>query len=187
MVNYYDILEISESASAEVIQSAYRALAKKYHPDTYKGDPLYADSRMQAINEAYETLSNSAKRSLYDAQLKSDYQHKSDTESAKESNSQSTDEQSLNVSEKPTHSAGQKTKKGCLSGCLSNLFGFVFWLVVIALCLNHCSKKDGGQGVFDDLKKAVTSATTPTPLSDRYDQLIEETLQEALQSDSEEE
>lgn len=187
VVNYYDILEISENASAEVIQSAYRALAKKYHPDTYKGDLQYANSMMQTINEAYEILSDATKRHLYDAQLKSAYQHKSDTESTKETNSRSTTESTSHVSEKPTYSAIQKPKKGCLSGCLSNLLGFIFWLVVIALCLNHCSKKDGGQGVFDDLKKAVTSATAPTPLSDRYDQLVEETLQEALQADSEEE
>ena len=38
MKNYYDILEVSPKASKEVIEKAYRVLAKKYHPDRYTGD-----------------------------------------------------------------------------------------------------------------------------------------------------
>ena len=63
--NYYAILEISRSASDEVIRSAYKALAKKYHPDTNKADPT-AGVRMTEINEAYEILSNPSLRRDYD-------------------------------------------------------------------------------------------------------------------------
>ncbi|MGC9316330.1 MAG: J domain-containing protein, partial [bacterium] len=50
------------------IKSAYRALAKKYHPDKYMGNPLYSLTveKMQLINSAYETLIDPEKRRIYD-------------------------------------------------------------------------------------------------------------------------
>ena len=65
-MNYYEILEVSVNASKEVIKNAYRALTKKYHPDSYKGDPEYAQEKMKEINEAYETLMDDNKRLIYD-------------------------------------------------------------------------------------------------------------------------
>lgn len=65
-MNYYEILEVSINASKEVIKNAYRALIKKYHPDSYKGDKQYAEEMIKKINEAYETLSDENKRLLYD-------------------------------------------------------------------------------------------------------------------------
>jgi DnaJ-class molecular chaperone len=65
-MNYYEILEVSVNASKEVIKNAYRALTKKYHPDSYKGDKNYAQEKMKEINEAYETLIDDNKRLLYD-------------------------------------------------------------------------------------------------------------------------
>ena len=41
MKNYYEILEVSENASFEVIEKAYRTLAKKYHPDMNSGSNSY--------------------------------------------------------------------------------------------------------------------------------------------------
>ena len=41
-MNYYEILEVSTNASKEVIKNAYRALIKKYHPDSYIGNKVYA-------------------------------------------------------------------------------------------------------------------------------------------------
>ncbi len=68
--NYYDILEISKNASPEVIEKAYKALVKKYHPDLQseisKED---AESKMKELNEAYETISNPEKRQVYDQKL----------------------------------------------------------------------------------------------------------------------
>ena len=68
--NYYDILEISKNASPEVIEKAYKALVKKYHPDLQseisKED---AESKMKELNEAYETISNPEKRQIYDQKL----------------------------------------------------------------------------------------------------------------------
>lgn len=65
-MNYYEILEVSVNASKEVIKNAYRALIKKYHPDSYVGDKMYAQEMVKKINEAYETLIDDNKRLLYD-------------------------------------------------------------------------------------------------------------------------
>ena len=62
--NYYDILGLDKNASPEDIKSAYRKLAKKYHPDINK-EPG-ATERFKEINEAYECLSDPNKKSNYD-------------------------------------------------------------------------------------------------------------------------
>ena len=68
MSNYYEILEVDKNASKEVIEKAYRTLAKKYHPDLRSS--AYSQERMMKINEAYEVLSNDFKRKEYDNHLK---------------------------------------------------------------------------------------------------------------------
>ena len=65
MINYYKILEVSSDASEEVIRVAYKAIAKKYHPDVCK-DKKIIDEKMKLINEAYETLIDLEKRAVYD-------------------------------------------------------------------------------------------------------------------------
>ncbi|CAG0887397.1 unnamed protein product [Cyprideis torosa] len=63
--NYYEILGVSRNASSKDIKKAYYELAKKYHPDTNKGDPSVA-GKFQAVSEAYEVLSDETKRKEYD-------------------------------------------------------------------------------------------------------------------------
>lgn len=65
-MNYYEEMEVSVNASEEVIKNAYRALIKKYHPDSYTGDKRYAEEKMKKITVAYETLINEEKRLAYD-------------------------------------------------------------------------------------------------------------------------
>jgi molecular chaperone DnaJ len=62
--NYYDILGVSKDASPDDIKSAYRRLAKKYHPDVNK-EPDAAE-KFKEVNEAYECLSDPNKKSNYD-------------------------------------------------------------------------------------------------------------------------
>lgn len=72
MNNFYEILEVSEKASVEVIDRAYRVLAKKYHPDVQVDNKKESEEKMKQINEAYETLINPAKREEYDKKLEKD-------------------------------------------------------------------------------------------------------------------
>lgn len=69
--NYYEILEVDKNASPEVIEKAYKALVKKYHPDLQEeGNKALAEEKIKLINEAYDTLSNSELRLKYDENLK---------------------------------------------------------------------------------------------------------------------
>lgn len=63
--NYYELLGVSRNAAAKDIKKAYYQLAKKYHPDTNKNDPN-AGKKFQEVSEAYEVLSDEAKRKEYD-------------------------------------------------------------------------------------------------------------------------
>ena len=63
--DYYKTLGVSRTASDKEIKSAFRKLAKKYHPDANPNDPS-AEAKFKEINEAYEVLSDKEKRSLYD-------------------------------------------------------------------------------------------------------------------------
>ena len=69
MKNYYEELEVSRNASSEVINRAYKVLAKKYHPDSTAEDKKLAEERFKKITEAYEVLSNEQKRAEYDKTL----------------------------------------------------------------------------------------------------------------------
>ncbi len=63
--DYYSVLGVSKSASADELKKAYRQIAKKYHPDRNQGDAA-AEAKFKEATEAYEVLSDSQKRSQYD-------------------------------------------------------------------------------------------------------------------------
>lgn len=62
--DYYNILGVSKTASADEIKSAYRKLALKYHPD--RGGDKETETKFKEANEAYQVLSDHKKRGQYD-------------------------------------------------------------------------------------------------------------------------
>jgi len=68
--SYYEILGLTKTASADDIKSAYRKLAKKYHPDLYttasEAEKKSAEEKFKEVNHAYEVLSDADKRKMYD-------------------------------------------------------------------------------------------------------------------------
>src|ERR1700686_5283509 len=63
--DYYEILGVKKSASAEEIRKAFRKLARKYHPDVNPGDKS-AEEKFKALSEANDVLSDPKKRKIYD-------------------------------------------------------------------------------------------------------------------------
>lgn len=66
MQDYYKILNVSRDSSDDEIKKAYLKLIKKYHPDVYSGDKVFAEQQTALITEAYTTLKNKELRMKYD-------------------------------------------------------------------------------------------------------------------------
>jgi curved DNA-binding protein len=111
-IDYYKILGIEKNATSTDIKSAYRKLARKYHPDLNPND---ADSKknFQQINEANEVLSDPEKRKKYDKYGK-DWQHAEQFENAKQYQDQSSDFR------------GQKYSRAQSGGDFSDFFESMF-------------------------------------------------------------
>lgn len=63
--DYYEVLGVGRDADAKAIKRAYRKLAKKYHPDMNPGDKQ-AEQKFKEVTEAYNVLSDTEKKKLYD-------------------------------------------------------------------------------------------------------------------------
>src|ERR687888_2126142 len=63
--DYYEVLGVSRTATADDIRKAYRKLARKYHPDVNPGDKS-AEEKFKQISEAHDVLSDPKKRKIYD-------------------------------------------------------------------------------------------------------------------------
>lgn len=88
MNTFYDDLEVNKNASKEVIEKAYKTLAKKYHPDIQQSqqDKSIAEIKMKKINVAYDTLGDDSKKEIYDKQLQ-EQENEEKYKVAQESNS----------------------------------------------------------------------------------------------------
>lgn len=73
-MDHYRTLQVTRDADPEVVERAYKALSLKYHPDRVAADQrVAATTRMQAINEAYQVLGDTAARRAYDATLPAEH------------------------------------------------------------------------------------------------------------------
>jgi len=63
--DYYEVLGISKDADEKAIKSAFRKLAKQYHPDL-NPDNKESEAKFKEVNEAYEVLSDADKKAKYD-------------------------------------------------------------------------------------------------------------------------
>ena len=71
MKNYYEILEVSNNASLDIIKKVFKIQVKKYHPDVISDkDKTFAENKIKELNEAYDILSDKDKRTKYDEELK---------------------------------------------------------------------------------------------------------------------
>lgn len=86
-IDYYKVLGLSKSATESEIKSAYRKLARKYHPDLNPNNKE-AEKKFKEINEANEVLSDPVKRKKYDKHGK-DWQHADEIEKMQQNRSQS--------------------------------------------------------------------------------------------------
>ncbi|PKQ15434.1 MAG: hypothetical protein CVT67_09440 [Actinobacteria bacterium HGW-Actinobacteria-7] len=72
-MDHYRTLQVTRDAEPEVVERAFKALSRKYHPDLNGvGDREQSTRRMQAINEAYAVLRDPARRRAYDLTLAPD-------------------------------------------------------------------------------------------------------------------
>lgn len=69
MMNHYECLQVTQTASDAVIRAAYKTLAQRWHPDRNQSNQAEAEAQMTRINEAYAVLSDPVKRANYDAEL----------------------------------------------------------------------------------------------------------------------
>lgn len=67
-MDFYAELGVTPQAEPDVIRAAYRALAKRYHPDRPEGAGLAAGAKMARINRAYEVLGHSQSRMRFDTE-----------------------------------------------------------------------------------------------------------------------
>lgn len=141
MKDYYKILQVAPDASTEVIQMAYKALAKKYHPDLNPGQEEAAQEKMKDVNEAYEILSDKDKRWQYDqiyyrqekTEQKTSCSAPEPPKGAQTHSAQSRGEQTCAAPVDPTPEDKEKTSSG--KGCAKTGCGCLVVFVVIFILM----------------------------------------------------
>ena len=71
--NYYEILELPQTASSFEVEQAYQKLSTYWHPDKHKENRSHAEKKFHDVAEAYDVLSNRNNRAHYDELLKKEY------------------------------------------------------------------------------------------------------------------
>lgn len=170
MKDYYKILQVAPDASPEVIQMAYKALAKKYHPDLNPGQEEAAQEKMKDVNEAYEILSDKDKRWQYDqiyyrqekTEQKTSYSAPEPPKGAQSHSAQSRRKQTCAAPVDPTPENKEKTSsgKGCAKTGCGCLVVFVVLFILIGLFGGSSSDNDS------DKKPSSSDAASVTATSE---------------------
>jgi len=128
--NPYEILQVSRNAEQEVIDAAYKGLAKKYHPDINKSTD--ADDKLKDINWAYDILSNEAKKAKWDAESR--YQSSEQAKNGKKEEKKATQSQKVDFQKKKEtpKSKGKFDKKKDIS---RNDVSFIWITVIVLVCI----------------------------------------------------
>jgi uncharacterized protein YecT (DUF1311 family) len=146
--DHYGVLGVAPDAEQVVIEAAYKALLKRYHPDVAEGDPRTAERRSRAINEAYRILRSTELRAQYDRERVSGRGFGSGGETP---------------TPKPSaaaRSAPQSTRKGNL---VSNFYLALSAAVVAGAALSLSSLSQAPQGPLSNPEPAENLAEASPP------------------------
>ena len=125
MKDYYQILQISSSASFDEIRAAFRKEAKRWHPDLYHGaspsEKIHRQKRFILITKAYETLSDSQRRKAYDQQ----YYRQKASQQKEDRRKKNTDQSSTNQWKQEQYTDSQGGKEFAENESMENLFADV--------------------------------------------------------------
>ena len=169
MKDYYKILQVAPDASPEVIQMAYKALAKKYHPDLNPGQEEAAQEKMKDVNEAYEILSDKDKRWQYDksryqkpkTEQQPHYEEPEPSQSTQTHSAQPRGEQTSASTIDPTPEVKGKASggKGCAKAGCGCLVVFVVLFILLGLFGGSSSGNDSDKKTSSSDAASVASTS----------------------------
>lgn len=163
MKDYYKSLELSFGATSTDIKTAYRRLAKKYHPDLHFGNKLF-EEKFKEINEAYSILNDKEKKDIYDINYqKSKYRQSTNNNSSNSSNSSEKKEQKQEPNSEPKTKQQNTTKdkpKNMIND-FSNIFNTIYknklyrYIGVLTIIISsiYIYKKDEISKYYDEQGK----------------------------------
>ena len=163
MKDYYKSLELRFGATSTDIKTAYRRLAKKYHPDLHFGNKLF-EEKFKEINEAYSILNDKAKKDIYDINYqKSKYRQSTNNNSSNSTNNSEKKEQKQEPNSEPKTKHQNTTKENPknMINDFSNIFNTIYknklyryvGILVIIILSIYIYKKDDISKYYDEQEK----------------------------------
>ena len=163
MKDYYKSLELNFGATSTDIKTAYRRLAKKYHPDLHFGNKLF-EEKFKDINEAYSILNDKAKKDIYDINYqKSKYRQSTNNNSSNSTNNSEKKEQKQEPNSEPKtkYQNTTKEKPKNMINDFTNIFNTIYknklyrYIGVFAIIISsiYIYKKDDISKYYDEQEK----------------------------------
>lgn len=163
MKDYYKSLELRFGATSTDIKTAYRRLAKKYHPDLHFGNKLF-EEKFKEINEAYSILNDKEKKNIYDINYqKSKYRQSTNNNSSNSTNNSEKKEQKQEPNSEPKtkYQNTTKEKPKNMINDFSNIFNTIYknklyrYIGVFAIIISsiYIYKKDDISKYYDEQEK----------------------------------